>query len=281
MSRLGGEADALLRDVVEELAALDRRAGSEGERRAAELIAERLNAAGARAAIEEEQFLDGYARLMGSLTAAGVVAGFAALAGARKPATAVGAVAAAAIADDISNGPRVIRKLVEKPKTTWNVVAEAGDSEATETLVVLAHHDAAPTGFIFDETLQRELGDRFPGVLERIDTSLPQWQAVVAGPALVAYGALKRNRAAIKAGMAMGALATAAFADIARSAVVPGANDNLSAVGALVVIAERLRAEPVKGLRVLLVSCGAEEVLQGGIHGFAARWFPRLDREHT
>ena len=32
---------------------------------------------------------------------------------------------------------------------------------------------------------------------------------------------------------------------------------------------------------MLLVSCGAEEVLQGGIYGFAARHFPQLDRERT
>jgi len=53
--------------------------------------------------------------------------------------------------------------------------------------------------------------------------------------------------------------------------VVPGANDNLSGVAALVALARRLRDDPPSGLRVLLVSCGAEEVLQGGIHGFAAR----------
>ncbi len=47
----------------------------------------------------------------------------------------------------------------------------------------------------------------------------------------------------------------------------------------LVALAERLRS--LQGLRVLLVSCGAEEVLQGGIHGFARRWFPDLDREQT
>ncbi len=32
---------------------------------------------------------------------------------------------------------------------------------------------------------------------------------------------------------------------------------------------------------MLLVSCGAEEVLQGGIHGFVQRWRSRLDREQT
>jgi Zn-dependent M28 family amino/carboxypeptidase len=71
------------------------------------------------------------------------------------------------------------------------------------------------------------------------------------------------------------------FADIYRRPVAPGANDNLTAVAVLVALAERLRSEPIPGVRVLLVSCGAEEVLQGGIHGFAARHFPELDRDRT
>ena len=65
------------------------------------------------------------------------------------------------------------------------------------------------------------------------------------------------------------------MADIQRGAVVPGANDNLSAVAVLVAVAEALREEPAEGLRVVLASCGAEEVLQGGIHGFAARHLTR------
>lgn len=58
------------------------------------------------------------------------------------------------------------------------------------------------------------------------------------------------------AGTVGSALAAALFADIARSPVVPGANDNLSAVALLVALAERLRERPVKGVRVLLVSLG-------------------------
>jgi Zn-dependent M28 family amino/carboxypeptidase len=75
------------------------------------------------------------------------------------------------------------------------------------------------------------------------------------------------------------------MADIDRSPTVQGANDNLSAVAALVGLAERLRdaeaAGDGVGVRVLLVSCGAEEVIQGGIYSFAEAWFPRLDRERT
>jgi Zn-dependent M28 family amino/carboxypeptidase len=147
--------------------------------------------------------------------------------------------------------------------------------------VLLAHHDAAPTGKIFDPAFQTWLGETFPGIIERIDTSLPLWWALLSAPTLVALGSLWGRRGLIAAGVAGSALAAAVFEDIARSPVVPGANDNLTGVAVLVGLAERLHARPVYGLRVLLASCGAEEVLQGGIHGFARRHFPALDRERT
>ena len=118
-------------------------------------------------------------------------------------------------------------------------------------------------------------------MLERIDTSLPLWWAAVGGPALAALGAARGRRGLSRAGLLGSAAATAIFADVARSPIVPGANDNLTAVAVLVALAERLRAEPVEGVRVLLVSCGAEEVVQGGIHGFARRHFGALPRDRT
>jgi hypothetical protein len=277
----GGEAT--LREVVEALAPLERRAGEAGERRAAEWIAERLRTAGCGAEVQSEQFLDGYAEVMRSLSAVSLGAGMAALAVAplRRLAGVAAAAVTAAIADDVSNGPRVFRRVSSKPRTTWNVVGECGAADAPRTLVVLAHHDAAPTGAIFDPTFQRWLGETFPGVVERIDTSFPLWWALLAAPLLVTSGALRGRRGQLAAGIAGSAVGVATFADIARSPIVPGANDNLSAVAVLVALAERLRAEPVAGLRVLLASCGAEEVIQGGIYGFARRHFPALDRERT
>jgi Zn-dependent M28 family amino/carboxypeptidase len=62
---------------------------------------------------------------------------------------------------------------------------------------------------------------------------------------------------------------------------VPGANDNLSGVAALTALARALQKEPVRGLRVMLVSAGAEEALQEGIRGFARRHFPDLPRDST
>jgi hypothetical protein len=276
------DAEATLREVVETLAPLDRRAGAPGERDAAEWIAARLVQAGCEASIDDEEFLYGYAKVIGSLAAAGAVAGLAAL---LKPTRALGAVAAAAvtaaIADDISNGRRFYRRATTPPATTTNVVATCGDRDAEYTLVVLAHHDAAPTGAIFDDRAQAYLGERFPGIIERIDTSLPLWWPVVSAPALIALGARRNRRGMIATGIAGCLLGTAVFTDIARSPVVPGANENLTAVAVLVALAERLREEPIAGLRVVLASCGAEEVLQGGIYGFRDRHLKTLDRERT
>jgi Zn-dependent M28 family amino/carboxypeptidase len=276
-------SEVTLREVIEALAPIERRAGSEGERQAAEWIARRLADAGCEADVQEEEFLDGYARVIGSLATAGVVAGVTALASRRlrRLAGVAAAAVTAAIADDISNGPRLARRAAGPPKTTWNVVGACGPAAAPRTLVVLAHHDAAPTGAIFDDRAQAWFGERFPGVLERRDTSLPLWWAMLAGPAMVAAGAARGRTGMTTAGVAASAIGTAAFENIARSPIVPGANDNLTAVAVLVALAERLRERPVEGLRVMLVSCGAEEVIQGGIYGFARRHFPALDRDRT
>ena len=125
------------------------------------------------------------------------------------------------------------------------MVAELGDPEAERTVVAIAHHDAAHGGLAFDQTLQRKLVDWFPGVIERIDTAIPVWWGVAAGPALAALGAATRRRGLAAAGAALSAVSTAAFKDIARHPVVPGANDNLSGVAALVALAEAFRERPV------------------------------------
>ncbi|OBF79474.1 peptidase M28 [Mycobacterium sp. 852002-51163_SCH5372311] len=275
---------ATMREVVETLAPIERAAGEPGERQAAEWIVERLRTAGARnVRIEDEQFFDGYPRLHVKLAAIGAAAGLAGLVSRRLrvPAALAGVGAGLAIADDCSNGPRVARKSVQKARTTWNVVAEAGDPGGEHTVVVCAHHDAARTGKFFNQGPQQFLVERFPGIAERMNTSLPNWWPPILAPTLAGVGALRGSRRMMIAGAAMSAAAAAIFADIARSPVVPGANDNLSAVALIVALAERLCERPVRGVRALLVSLGAEEILQGGIYGFMARHAPELDRGRT
>jgi Peptidase family M28 len=271
-----------LREVVEELAVLERGAGSPGEEVAAHRLRGRLESTGCVATVEEAEFDDGYARLHAGLSAVGVAAGLAALAGrGRALATIAGAGAAAAIADDCANWSRVARRALGQPRTTWNVVAETGDRAADRTIVLMAHHDAAPTGFVFDETPQRKLNEVFPDFVERTDTAVPMWWPVIAGPALSALGALTARRGLATAGLVLSAASAASFADIARHRIVPGANDNLTGVAVLASIAESLQAVPIEGLRVLLVSCGAEEVLQGGVYGFVEQHLTPLDPSRT
>ena len=274
--------EAVLREVIGALAPIERPAGSEGERQAAHWIADRLTAAGAPARIEEAKFRGDFAGVVGALAAAGAAAGVAATTNrGRRLGAVAGAVIAALIADDISNGSRPFRRMVRPERTTWNVIAEAGDPEAERTLVVLAHHDAAQTGFIFDPTFQEKLIDRFPGIVERLDTSLPMWWPVLAGPLLATAGGLSGRKGLARTGAVISAGAAATMADIQRGATVPGANDNLTAVAVIVALAEAFASNPVEGLRVQLVSVGAEEVLQGGIYGYCERHLAGLDRERT
>ncbi len=271
-----------LREVIEQLAPLERSPGSPGEAQAAEWIAQRLRAVGCDAHVEPAEFHDGYAKPIGALTAMTTLAGLLALS--RRGRVAGGlaaALAGAAIADDIANTRRVFRRSLTRPQPTQNVVAVTGDVSAERTLVVMAHHDAASTGLIFDDHFQAWLAHEFPGIVERLDTSFPLWWMVLAGPAAVAMGAARRRRGVIALGTAIAAMTTGVMANIATSPTVPGANDNLTAVAVLVALAERLQSDPISGLRVMLVSCGAEEVIQGGINSFAADHFPTLAQDRT
>ena len=273
------EAD--LRRTIETLAAIERPACSSGEHEAAEWLAARLAEAGCEVRIEDALAYDGYARPVGSLAALGVVAGLAALRGRRVFGGVLAAAVAVGLAEDVSNGPRVFRRLTMKRQTTQNVVAVAGDRDTDRTLVVLAHHDAPPTGAVFDQGPQKRLWERFPALVDRTDTSLPLWWPVFGAPALTSISAALDRRGLVALGTVLSGLTVLSMLDIARGSVVPGANDNLSGVAGLVAVAEALRERPVRGLRVLLVSCGAEEVLQGGIRPFADRHFGALPRDRT
>ncbi len=269
-----------LRELVGHLAKIPRAPGSPGEAEAAEWFAERLREAGAEVEIEAAAFLDGYAKPIGGLCAIATLGGLIGLSGHRRLGAGLAALAGAAIADDVSNNLRPVRRLAGL-RATQNVVASIGDPAAARTLVVLAHHDAAPTGRIFDDRAQIWASRRYPGFIERVDTGLPLWWAVLGGPILTALGAVRHSRRLLALGTLWSALDTAAFADIASSPTVPGANDNLSALAVQLGLVQRLAAAPITGLRVLVVSCGAEEVIQGGINAFAERHFRELDPGRT
>jgi hypothetical protein len=283
---------ATLREVVETLAPLERSPCSPGEREAAEWLHARLSSVpGVESQLEDEPSWGIFPPTSAGLGLMGL-AGAALVLGARRR---IGALLAAAsfagIVDEAQNGPRLVRRAIRRRRSTVNVVARVGRGAAApnngagpgpggretapggrvpDTLVVLAHHDAPQTGFIFDQTLQRRLHELSPQLVERMKTSPPQWWIGLAGPLFTIAAALGRRRAPAWAAIAIGLLAGAVVIDVWRSQTVPGANDNLSGVAVLVALAELLRERPAPGLRVLLVSCGAEETLQDGIRAFIA-----------
>ena len=165
-----------LREVVETLERIERPSASPGEREAAEWIRARFAALEVDARIEEERAHGTYWIPLGLLSLAGAVAGgFAS----RPIAAVVGALAAAGIADDVSGGPHLFRRVLPQ-RPTYNVVAELGDPAAERTVVFGAHHDAAHGGLIFDPTLIEAIADRFPEHYARQNTS-PQVMQLVAG----------------------------------------------------------------------------------------------------
>lgn len=280
--------EEVLREVVDTLAAIERAPCSPGERHAAEWLATRLRAfPDVDVALEDEPSWGTFPPTSAGLGLLGLAGATLVLCGRRRLGAALAAASFAGIVDEAQNGPRLLRRIVRRRRSTVNVVARVDrrtpdrPDSALDTLVVLAHHDAPQTGLLFDQTLQRRLYELAPQLLERAKTSLPQWWIGLVGPLLTIVAALTHRRGPARAALVTGTLAGAIVLDVWRSDTVAGANDNLSGVAAVVALAELLRERPAPGLRVLLVSCGAEETLQDGIRAFVARHRHELDPRRT
>jgi Peptidase family M28 len=262
------------------LAAIERGSAGPGEERAARLLAAMLGEHSLEPLLESEPAVGGYWQSTGLASAAAAVAGLLGARRGRGPGRAVALLlagaAAGAMADDVDGGRHALRGLLRKRSTT-NVLAWAGDRAAEETVVIVAHHDAARTGLLFHPGLVPVLARRFPRWYDRQNTSVQTGRLLTAGPLLVLLGLLLRRRAVRRLGVLWSAVTASLLADVARSPVVCGANDNLSSVAVLLDLAGRLRNRPVAGVRVLLLSTGSEESFMEGMRGFIARHAAELD----
>ena len=286
MSADGPLSETELFDRVARLAALDRPSASPGELAAGELIAGELRDLGARVSLERERVHGTHWWPTGLPVALGTAGGLLAARGGplgRLAGAALGALGAAAVADDLGGGPRLLRRRLLPQRDTTNVVAGLGEPGAERTLVITAHHDAAHSGLIFHPELGRALFRRFPGTLGRMNTSPPLLWGALGGPAAVAVGAATGRRPLLALGTLVCAGYTAAMIDIGLRDTVPGANDNLTGVAALLSVAHALTAAggPPPGLRVILLSAGSEESHQEGMGAFGERHFPSLRPELT
>jgi hypothetical protein len=269
----------LIERVIRELASRERPSASEGEREAAEWLAAELREQGCREVrVEEEPAHGGYWWPLGLVNGA---AALAALLGRRLLAAVVGAAGAAAVWDDVGGGRLWFRRRTLPHRPTWNVVAEAGDPDAERTVLFVAHHDAAHSGLVFHPELPRVAMRLMPEIHAKADQSVPILYGVFLGPLLTALWGLLGLRPLRRAGLVFSLGASAAMADIGSRAVVPGANDNLSAVGTIVALAAALREQPVEGVRVILLSTGSEESFMEGMQGFMRRHGGALSRGTT
>jgi hypothetical protein len=275
---VGTPDQAWLRARLEELERFYRPSASEGERRAAEWLVGQFRELGAEARIEAADAHGTYWWPLGIGTALGALGGALTLRGRRLLGGALAALGAAGIASEFPPHQRRLRAPLPK-RTTYNVVCEIGDPDADQTIVISAHHDSAHSGLVFHPALPK-IGDRL-GMIENAETSPPLMAPVIGGPALVALGALTGIRALTKLGTVLGVGATAAMAEIGARKVVPGANDNGTAVVSLLALAKRLADQPAPGVRVILLSAGSEESFSEGIKAFGERHFDELPTEST
>jgi Peptidase family M28 len=267
-----------MRERLGELERIERPSASDGERRAAEWLVERFAEVGAEARIEAEPAHGTYWWPLGLGAGLGALGALAALRGRRLLGAVLGAIGAAGIADDFPPGKRRLRRVLPE-RTTYNVVCEMGDLDAERTVVLIAHHDAAHSGLVFHPEIP-QIANRL-GLIERSDTSPMLMAPVVGGPLLAALGALTGRRLLAKLGLFLGIGSAAAMTEIGMRKVVPGANDNGTAVVSLLALAKRFAADPPEGVRVVLLSTGSEESFSEGMKAFGERHFPSLPKEST
>lgn len=273
-----------LRERIVKLAAIERPSASPGERRAAQIIADELRNHTERVTLDRERVHGTYWWPLGLMTGAAALAG---LSGRRTLALITGTLGALGVRDDITGGSLWFRRMLPQ-RESINVIAEFGPLDAEQTLLFVAHHDAAHSGLVFHPGIPRTLGQRFPRQLERTNTTPPTMWAAFFGPLLVALGALLGGerppapigRALTASGIALSAGHATAMVDIGMRQVVPGANDNLTGVAVLLSLARAMATEP-PAVRVMLLSTGSEESFMEGMHAFGRRHFPQLERSRT
>lgn len=159
-----------------------------------------------------------------------------------------------------------------------NVVARVPAAGAAErTLVLVAHHDASRTGWLWRSWL---MGLAFRGARER---GGPRPLASVAHGAfaLVAVGSLIGSRLLRLLGAAALAFGAAAGVDVARSRLVPGASDNASGVAAVLALVAAFARDPLERSDVIAVFPDCEEVGMGGMAAWVAGHRGELDAAGT
>jgi hypothetical protein len=271
-------------EVIRELCSFEGRGpGTDAERRAANALAARLRGMGRRADIEPFFCHPQYAVVHLIHAVLGIAGSLLATV---QPAVGFALVlfAAASTYLDLNTRLYLVRSMVFR-RASQNVVSPGSRPDAPARLILMAHYDAARTGFIFSKASKR---------IRR----LPERTRVGLGPFRIFFWAglapLLPILGARMAGLdatwlnAVQAIPTivlivAAFLliDIALSEIVPGAHDNASGVAAVLSAAEDLTTNAPENLDVWIVLTGSEESLCEGSRAFVRARRKQLDRGST
>ena len=270
-------------DLIRELCSFrERGPGTDSERRAADMLAGRLRGIGRRAEVEPFFTHPEYAIVHLIHAAMGVAGSILATV---QPAAGFALVLLAAVSTylDLNTRLYLVRSLLFR-RVSQNVVSP-GDRPGAPRLILMAHYDAARTGYIFSKG-----SNRIRRLPERTRLGLGPFRIFFwlgLAPLLPILGARMAGLDAtwLNALQAIPTiiLIVAGFLliDIALSDIVPGAYDNASGVAAVLSAAQELTASPPENLDVWLVLAGSEESFCEGSRAFVRSRRKELDRATT
>src|SRR3954454_8827134 len=271
-------------EVIRELCSFEGRGpGTDSERRAANMLAGRLRNIGRRAQVEPFFAHPEYAVVHLIHAAMGVAGSVIATV---QPAIGFTLVflAAASTYLDLNTRLYLVRSLLFR-RVSQNVVSPGDRPDAPFRLILMAHYDAARTGYIFSKA-----SNRIRKLPERTRLGLGPFRLFFwlgLAPLLPILGARMAGLDAtwLNALQAVPTivLIVAGFLliDIALSDIVPGAYDNASGVAAVLSAADELGANPPENLDVWIVLAGAEESFCEGSRSFVRGRRKEFDRAST
>jgi hypothetical protein len=271
-------------EVIRELCSFEGRGpGTDAERRAGNMLAGRLRGIGRRAEVEPFFAHPEYAIVHLIHAVMGVAGSILATV---QPAAgfALVLVAAASTYLDLNTRLYLVRSLLFR-RVSQNVVSPGNRPDAPARLILMAHYDAARTGYIFSKASKRirKLPERTRLALGPfrlffwlgLAPLLPILGARMAGLDPTWLNALQAIPTIV--------LIVAAFLliDIALSDIVPGAYDNASGVAAVLSAADELTLNPPENLDVWIVLAGSEESFCEGSRAFVRAHRKAFDRATT
>jgi type IV secretory pathway VirB2 component (pilin) len=269
------------RDEIDDLVGFQGRGpGTDAERRAALHLRGRLAALGRAADVQTIWIRPNWPLAHTMYVVGGIVASIVATAAPLAGAIVAGVVLVAAVTD---LGGRVhIGRLLTARRASQNVTSRE-DGGRPGTLVLVAHYDAARTGYVYGRTAERRAS--LGRLLHR---SIGPFEPIVLALAVVTACAILRAAGVDPLGVAIAQFvatillifAAPALVDIVLSDTVPGASDNASGVATVLRLAERY-GDDLEHFDVWVLFTGAEEALAEGMREWLRRHRRELDPTST